>query len=80
MKDGNNNTLILAVHGNHQSAVELLVKNGADVNITGNNGMTPLMFAIFKRNKDIVKYLLDNGADVNKKDNDGTTALMMGHW
>jgi ankyrin repeat protein len=64
--------------------VELLLKSGANVNITDNSGMTPLMKAIkimpttsSKRDNkyDIIETLLEAGADPKIRSNDGKTAL-----
>lgn len=42
---------------------ELLVKNGAKINIWSKEGLTPLMEAIEFNNPHIVKFLVENGAD-----------------
>ncbi len=60
--------------------VELLLKNGANVNVKGNVGMTALMMASSMGHAEVVKILLDHGADVTAKfDHTGTamTALMI---
>ena len=54
---------------------ELLIKNGADVNLTSPLG-TPLMNAVTNVwNLDIVKMLIDAGANLNATDKTGKTAL-----
>lgn len=54
---------------------ELLIKNGADVNLTSPLG-TPLMNAVTNVwNFDIVKMLIDAGANLNATDKTGKTAL-----
>lgn len=56
-------------------AVELLLKNGADVNIQDKNGWTALMLSIREGHIIVVKVLLKNGADVNLKNSDGKAAI-----
>jgi ankyrin repeat protein len=47
-----------------------LIKKGADVNASTNDGLTPLHFAIFSENFEKVKILVENNADVNLADYD----------
>ena len=57
-----------------------LLKQGADVNATNDDGETTVMWAIGYRNIDVASLLLENGADVNAIINDhtnnGNTALI----
>jgi ankyrin repeat protein len=63
--------------GNAELDVVLhLINNGADVNASGNDGDTALMWASWNGHYDIAKLLIDAGADVNAKNNFGETALM----
>jgi ankyrin repeat protein len=55
--------------------VEVLLKEGADVNKAKNNGTTPLCMASQNGHCDVVEALLRGGADVNKTVNDGGTPL-----
>ncbi|KAL3320691.1 Ankyrin repeat domain-containing protein 44 [Cichlidogyrus casuarinus] len=55
--------------------VELLVKNGSDIEMK-QNGDTPLMVAVEMGHLSITSYLLSSGAHVNVKDNKQETALM----
>ena len=64
--------------------VEMLIKNGADVNIANKIGETPLMVACHHQNLQMITLLLKNGAKVNAFDFKGQTALMLatlhGFW
>ncbi len=76
-KDGNT-LLMLAIQKrvDNSREIQLLIKNGADVNIGNNYKKTPLMEAVSKR-KEITKLLLDNEAEVDEKDAHGKTALIL---
>ncbi len=62
---------------NEHSIVELLLSNGADVDIKDGNGDTPLTIASFRGKSDLAKLLIDAGADVSEKNNRDFTALML---
>ncbi|MDA3838253.1 MAG: ankyrin repeat domain-containing protein [Candidatus Delongbacteria bacterium] len=55
--------------------VEILINNGADVNLKDKNGVTPLMEAS-EKNVELVKSLLNAGADVNLYSNYRKNALI----
>ena len=55
--------------------IQLLLDNGADVNVTDVYGITPLMDASVRGDLDAVRLLLDNGANINAQNCDGDTAL-----
>ena len=57
--------------------VELLLARGADVNATGNSGLTLLLSCCHKGRIDIFKLLLANGADPNLAFDNGMTPLML---
>ncbi|HNZ26124.1 MAG TPA: ankyrin repeat domain-containing protein, partial [Spirochaetota bacterium] len=50
-----------------KEVIELLLKNGADVNIKPQSGRSALMEALIFRHKQIAIYLINNGADINVK-------------
>lgn len=74
--DNNGWTLLhYAVYDEDYELVELLLKNGVNINLQINRGMTPLILATRYENEEIIKLLLSYGADVNIKDNKEKTAF-----
>ena len=63
-----------AVFG-EKEIVELLLANGADVNVKDKDGVTPLFDAVATVQKEIAKLLIINGADVNVADPFSMTPL-----
>lgn len=57
--------------------VRMLLASGADVNVRGPNGMTPLLWAVRNGYAEAACVLLEAGADVNARDEGGRTALML---
>lgn len=57
--------------------VKLLVERGADVNLAGDDKITPLHWAVEYDNYEIVEYLLKAGAKTDLTDNLQETAV---HW
>lgn len=55
--------------------MEWLIKNGANIKVKSNDGVTPLMIACCYDHKKVVELLLENGANKNTKDDDDKTAL-----
>ncbi|WP_353286235.1 ankyrin repeat domain-containing protein [Wolbachia endosymbiont (group A) of Crataerina pallida] len=68
--------LIAAEKGNIEK-IRDSIRQGANVNVQGRQGWTPLFWAIQKNNFNIIELLLDNNADIKVKDNEGWTPL---HW
>ncbi|MDE5943356.1 MAG: ankyrin repeat domain-containing protein [Clostridia bacterium] len=56
---------------------KVLIENGANVTIVGNDGKSALLLAAEYSDVDIIKALVKAGADVNAQDNDGNTALIL---
>jgi tetratricopeptide (TPR) repeat protein len=73
------NELIAAVNKGDTASVRNLIKNGANVNARGGDGLTVLMNAVCcaKTNVEIVILLLDNGAEVNARTADGGLTPLM---
>ena len=65
--------LFAAVVRKHMKVAEILVEHGANVDIRGTRGRTPLHEAI--RDFGMVQFLLKNGADVNCRQDDLRTPL-----
>jgi hypothetical protein len=59
------------------ACLDLLLKNGADVNAATNYRWTALMRAVGQGHTACLDLLLKNGADVNAANNDGWTALIV---
>lgn len=57
--------LCKAVMAGDIKAIDRLVAAGADVNATGKDGMTPLLFSIVGANKAGLQHLMEHGADPN---------------
>jgi hypothetical protein len=69
--------LHLACSQGHWAMVDLLIKNGADVNARTNYGRTPLERAARNGHADIVQLLLFRKANVNAATDGGETALLV---
>lgn len=57
--------LHLCVRYMAQTAVQILVSYGADVNSINSSGMTPLHMAAGTLSKDMIASLIKEGADIN---------------
>jgi ankyrin repeat protein len=76
-KDNGYTPLALAVFASdHSKMIQLLVEHGADVNLRGITGTTPLYWAILRDQKDDEKFLLEHGADPNLANMFGDTPLI----
>ncbi|XP_044528716.1 2-5A-dependent ribonuclease [Gracilinanus agilis] len=63
---------------NVKCIVSILLAHGADVNVRGEKGKTPLILAVEKEDDELVKMLLkQDGIDINETDSDGNTALLL---
>jgi len=55
------------------SIIRLLIRDGANVNVTNQKNQTALMLT---RDKKVIQFLIDNGANINTHDINGKTPLM----
>ena len=57
--------------------IKLLIDNGANPNLTGDDGRISLFDAIeaTKANKEIIRFLIANGANIHQEDKNGITPL-----
>lgn len=58
-------------------AAHLLMEHGADVNLPGSTGRTPLMTAPYHGDVPLYKALIKHGADINARDDLGYSVM---HW
>uniref|UniRef100_A0A061R177 Ankyrin repeat protein n=1 Tax=Tetraselmis sp. GSL018 TaxID=582737 RepID=A0A061R177_9CHLO len=56
--------------------VDFLIKSGATVNATNNDGATAVYNAVWNKNVEMVLRLIKGGANVNASDHDGFTPLL----
>ena len=66
MDSGGFTPLHYAVRENCRACVDVLLKNGADINLPDPDGVSPLLLSIMNANWDISKQLIDAGADINQ--------------
>jgi len=75
----NNQPIIFkSFKASNTETLKVLIKNGADLNIKGLMGRTPLINALYNSDIEHIKVLLSNGADPSIKDdfNDSFTTLL----
>ena len=68
-----------AINANALDCVKLMVSHGANVNLPGDEGVTPLMTSAgvtYRGTIEITKLLIKKGAKVNARASKGSTALM----
>ncbi|MDO8767128.1 MAG: sigma-70 family RNA polymerase sigma factor [Burkholderiaceae bacterium] len=69
-----NRFLKMAVLAGVESAIQIHIKRGDDLNARDRNGLTLLMLSAARNKSDMCKLLLDAGADKNLLDPSGNTA------
>ncbi|CAK9297911.1 unnamed protein product [Gordionus sp. m RMFG-2023] len=68
--------LTIAADKGHIKFVELLVQNGAQIEVKNKKGNSPLWLAANGGHLDVVQYLVQKGADIDTHDNRKVTCLM----
>lgn len=59
-----------------EKIVQMLIRNGANVNIVNDEKYSPLMAAAAEGHENIVRVLIEKGADINAVGVNNNTALM----
>ena len=67
--------LLYAARENCIACVDVLLANGADIDLPDPDGVSPLLLAIINANWDLAKRLIEAGADVNQWDIFGEAPL-----
>ncbi|MDI3324304.1 CHAT domain-containing protein [Pontibacterium granulatum] len=67
--------LIYAIHNRNKAMVELLVRQGADINLSSLEHGTPLQFSFMSNQPQLAAWLIGQGADVNAVAANGWTIL-----
>jgi len=70
--------LVAALAGEHFQTADLLRQTGADLNVRGHNGSSPLHSAAYFGNFEVVRILIEcDPADIDARDEDGSTPLLL---
>lgn len=67
--------LFLGITWGNKQIIPLLIKNGVDINVANEEGITPLMVAVSYNRENVVNILIKNNVDVNFQARNGFTAL-----
>jgi len=68
--------LFVAARDSHEKSIKLLIKYGANINISA-EGITPLAIAIYNNHNKVAKLLIENDADINVKNLDGDNSALI---
>jgi ankyrin repeat protein len=74
-KEGGLAALHYAARDGYELAAQLLLDRGADLNIRGGDGTSPLLMATINGNYDLAMRFLEDRADPNLESEDGATPL-----
>ncbi|WP_422133281.1 ankyrin repeat domain-containing protein [Endozoicomonas sp. ALD040] len=80
--DQGNTSLHYAIQNNDIDMIEILLKNGAGINIQNSLGYTPLHFAVQLENKEVVGCLMEHKGEIANPNicaNDGRTPLSIAY-
>ena len=61
---------------NTSTIAQLLLDQGADINVKDDSGTTPLLKAAYQTKKTMLKYFVEKGADLEAINTDGLTPLL----
>jgi ankyrin len=75
-KDAGKTMLIQAIETGHSEIVRLLFEAGADANLAGSDGTTPLLAALLHKDKVAARMLEQHGASLLTTRKDGVSVLM----
>ncbi len=75
MDSGGLTPLLYAARENCMACVDVLLENGADIDLPDPGGVSPVLVAIMNANWDLARQLILAGADVNQWDIYGETPL-----
>ena len=72
-----------AVNSGAIDCVRLMLSRGANVNLAGDEGVTPLMTSVkvtYRNGLETTELLIKKGANINARANKGSTVLMFASW
>jgi len=72
-----NPILLKAIEGKKKHIINLLLDNGADVNVKNSAYMTPVLMAVYNKMYDTVKLLIEKGAYINYSGAEGDQNPLM---
>ena len=75
MISDNKTPLMFAIEQNNWHLVDVLLRHGANINSTNQQGKTALFYCAKYGNPQVMKFLLDKGADINRKDKKGRKVI-----
>eukprot|EP00457_Paulinella_chromatophora_P002485 gb/GEZN01002490.1/.p1 GENE.gb/GEZN01002490.1/~~gb/GEZN01002490.1/.p1 ORF type:complete len:712 (-),score=73.83 gb/GEZN01002490.1/:231-2366(-) len=67
----------IANRGSSLHLIEMLIAQGAQINLADHEGSTPLMEAVLLDRHDVCKVLLSHGADVTQENKQGETVVIV---
>ena len=73
----NHEWISICFGGDLEDVKNLFGMGGLNIEVKGDNGFTPLMYACYGSNIPVITYLIEKGADVNTKEKHGITPFIM---